>query len=97
MTEGKTGNRRHKLQPDSTTDLNKTSYLIWALASNTKVEIEWKETTFWSTPIMWQALDRTLSNLISSASHHEGIIDPIYTQKEAQTGMDSVTSPGYYL
>lgn len=90
------GNGRHKFKPDSTTDLNKISYLVWALVSSTSVEAERKEMIFWSTPIIWQALDHTLSHLISSANHHEGIIDPIYTHKETRTGMDSVTSPSYY-
>lgn len=60
MTEGKTGNGRHKFKLDSTTDLNKTSYLVWALVSRTSVEAEQKETIFWSTSIIWQTLDHTL-------------------------------------
>lgn len=83
MTEAKNG--RHKFKLDSTTDLNKTSYLVRALVSSTSVEVEWKETIFWSTPIIWQALDHTLSHLISSANHHERIIDAIYTHKETRT------------
>lgn len=86
MTEGETGNGRHKFKPDSTTDLNKTYYLVWALVFSTSVEAERKETLFWSIPVLWQALDHALSHLIS-ANHHEGIIGPIQTHKESRTGM----------